>query len=90
MQFMVYNYIIIKQNKYLGGQNDEKVCIIEKFERNESSVQNKFWKLYNGSKETQKKMDNVMTQMDVLDDVDNGGLTDKIAKEVIKKAGLDE
>lgn len=68
----------------------KKVCIIEKFERNESSVQNKFWKLYNGSKETQKKMDNVMTQMDVLDDVDNGGLTDKIAKEVIKKAGLDE
>ena len=68
----------------------KKVCIIEKFERNESSVQNKFWKLYNGSKETQKKMDKVMTQMDVLDDVDNGGLTDKIAKEVIKKAGLDE
>ena len=68
----------------------KKVCIIEKFEKNESSVQNKFWKLYNGSKETQKKMDNVMTQMDVLDDVDNGGLTDKIAKEVIKKAGLDE
>ena len=68
----------------------KKVCIIEKFERNESSVQNKFWKLYNGSKETQKKMDNVMTQIDVLDDVDNGGLTDKIAKEVIKKAGLDE
>ena len=68
----------------------KKVCILEKFERNESSVQNKFWKLYNGSKETQKKMDNVMTQMDVLDDVDNGGLTDKIAKEVIKKAGLDE
>ena len=31
-----------------------------------------------------------MTQMDVLDDVDNGGLTDKIAEEVIKKAGLDE
>ena len=68
----------------------KKVCIIEKFERNESSVQNKFWKLYNGSKETQKKMDKVMTQMDVLDDVDNGCLTDKIAKEVIKKAGLDE
>ena len=68
----------------------KKVCILEKFERNESSVQNKFWKLYNGSKETQKKMDKVMTQMDVLDDVDNGGLTDKIAKEVIKKAGLDE
>ena len=68
----------------------KKVCIIEKFESNESSVQNKFWKLYNGSKETQKKMDNVMTQMDVLDDVDNGGLTDKIAEEVIKKAGLDE
>ena len=68
----------------------KKVCIIEKFEKNESSVQNKFWKLYNGSKETQKKMDNVMTQMDVLDDVDNGGLTDKIAEEVIKKAGLDE
>ncbi len=68
----------------------KKVCILEKFERNESSVQNKFWKLYNGSKETQKKMDKVMTQMDVLDDVDNGGLNDKIAKEVIKKAGLDE
>ena len=68
----------------------KKVCILEKFERNESSVQNKFWKLYNGSKETQKKMEKVMTQMDVLDDVDNGGLTDKIAKEVIKKAGLDE
>ena len=68
----------------------KKVCILEKFERNESSVQNKFWKLYNGSKETQKKMDKVMIQMDVLDDVDNGGLTDKIAKEVIKKAGLDE
>ena len=67
----------------------KKVCILEKFERNESSVQNKFWKLYNGSKETQKKMDDVMTKMDVLDDVDNGGLTDKIAKEVIKKAGLD-
>ena len=77
----------------------KKVWILEKFENiedvseeelNESSVQNKFWKLYNGSKETQKKMDKVMTQMDVLDDVDNGGLTDKIAKEVIKKAGLDE
>ena len=77
----------------------KKVWILEKFENiedvseeelNESSVQNKFWKLYNGSKETQKKMDNVMTQMDVLDDVDNGCLTDKIAKEVIKKAGLDE
>ena len=68
----------------------KKVLILEKFESNESSVQNKFWKLYNGSKETQKKMDKVMTQMDVLDDVDNGGLTDKIAKEVIKKAGLDE
>lgn len=76
----------------------KKVWILEKFENiedvseeelNESSVQNKFWKLYNGSKETQKKMDKVMTQMDVLDDVDNGGLTDKIAKEVIKKAGLD-
>ena len=77
----------------------KKVWILEKFENiedvseeglNESSVQNKFWKLYNGSKETQKKMDKVMTQMDVLDAVDNGGLTDKIAKEVIKKAGLDE
>ena len=77
----------------------KKVWILEKFENiedvseeelNESSVQNKFWKLYNGSKETQKKMDKVMIQMDVLDDVDNGGLTDKIAKEVIKKAGLDE
>ena len=77
----------------------KKVWILEKFENiedvseeelNESSVQNKFWKLYNLSKETQKKMDKVMTQMDVLDDVDNGGLTDKIAKEVIKKAGLDE
>ena len=77
----------------------KKVWILEKFENiedvseeelNESSVQNKFWKLYNGSKETQKKMDKVMTQMYVLDDVDNGGLTDKMAKEVIKKAGLDE
>ena len=68
----------------------KKVCIIEKFERNESSVQNKFWKLYNGSKETQKKMGKVMTQIDVLYDVDNGGLTHKIAEEVIKKAGLDE
>ena len=68
----------------------KKVCILEKFELNESSVQNKFWKLYNGSKETQKKMDNVMTQMDVLDDVDNGCLTDKIAEEVIKKVGLDQ
>ena len=69
---------------------EENIEDVSEEELNESSLQNKFWKLYNGSKETQKKMDKVMTHMDVLDDVDNGGLTDKIAKEVIKKAGLDE
>ena len=69
---------------------EENIEDVSEEELNESSLQNKFWKLYNGSKETQKKMDKGMTQMDVLDDVDNGCLTDKIAKEVIKKAGLDE
>ena len=55
----------------------------------DSPIKKKFWSLYQKDRDTQSKIVQAMTHYGVLDDVDNGGLTDDIARKVLAKAGLD-